>query len=95
MAGRTEPAADSSPVDDDPLVIEVDAVPELVRALQPLCDLGYICDFTLRDGTEASAVLVGISSTALILDRWDDLRHRPAGDPFVLELAAVRRVVVP
>jgi hypothetical protein len=41
---------------------------ESARELQPLCDVGMACDFTLRDATCRSAVLIGASSTALIVD---------------------------
>jgi hypothetical protein len=66
----------------------------LVRELQPFCDAGCVCDFTLRDGTNASAILVGISSTSLIVDRWDAARRQPAGDPYVMPLTTIDRVVV-
>lgn len=82
--------------EDGELIIEASSSREtLVRDLQPLCDAGYVCDFTLRDGTNASAVLVGVSSTRLIVDHWDRVRHRPAGDQYVIELEAISRVVVP
>ena len=85
------------PVDDDaPVVIEADTdLSALIRDLQPLCDLGYVCDFTLRDGLRVSAMLVGVSLTSTIVDHWDSVRYRPVGDPFVLDIAAVQRVVVP
>ena len=82
--------------DEPPVVIEADGnLSTLMSALQPLCDLGQVCDFTLRDGTEWSAVLVGVSSTGLIVDRWDGDNRRPAGDPHVLELTAIQRIIVP
>jgi hypothetical protein len=82
-------------IDDGQLVLQTGAdLSDLVRELQPLCDLGLVCDITLRDATEASAVLIGVSSTALVLDHWDDERRRPAGDPYTLPLAAIDRLVV-
>ena len=81
--------------DETPVIIEADTTTDLVRELQPLCDAGCACDLTLHDGTELAAVLVGVSSTALILDRWDSRHQGPAGDPFTVGLAALRRVVVP
>ncbi len=64
---------------------------------------GFVADITLVDGTECSAVLIAmsstaliaVSSTALILDRWDQSRCAPAGDPFTLELRSLGEVVVP
>ena len=58
-------------------------------------EVGLVANLTLMDGTECSAVLIGVSSTALILDRWDRSRHAPAGDPFTLDLGSVAEVVVP
>jgi hypothetical protein len=82
--------------DEPPGVIEADGdLSALIDALQPLCDLGQVCDFTFRDGTRASAVLVGVSTTGLIVDHWDGENRRPAGDPYVLELVTIRRVVIP
>ncbi len=63
--------------------------------LEQAWDVGFVANVTLMDGTEFSAVLIGVSSTALILDRWDRSRHAPAGDPFTLELRSVSEVVVP
>ncbi|HVX20447.1 MAG TPA: hypothetical protein VHB02_03795 [Acidimicrobiales bacterium] len=82
-------------MNDLPVTIEVDDLASLVHELQPLCDHGFVCDLILRDGTQVSAVLIGVSSTALIADHWDTDQRRPAGDPFVVDLATVRRVVVP
>ncbi len=58
-------------------------------------DVGFVADITLTDGTECSVVLVAMSSTALILDRWKQSRHGPAGDPLTLDLGSVAEVVVP
>jgi hypothetical protein len=68
---------------------------ELVRELQPLCDVGMVCDFTLRDASCRSAVLIGVSSTAVIVDGWDEEQRRPAGEPYVLALDTIDRVTVP
>lgn len=82
--------------DDAPEILVAGTDPrELVHQLQPLCDLGLVCDVTMRDATAVSAVLVGVSSTALIVDRWDSTERRPAGDPYVMPLAAIDRVAVP
>jgi hypothetical protein len=58
-------------------------------------DVGFVADLILVDGSECSAVLIAMSATALILDRWDQHRRVPAGDPFTLELCTVAEVVVP
>lgn len=63
--------------------------------LEQAWDIGLVADITLTDGTECSAVLIAMSWTALILDRWDRIRQAPAGDPFTLELRSVAEVVVP
>lgn len=62
--------------------------------LEQAWDVGFVADITLADGTECSAVLIAMSSTALILDHWDRSRRAPAGDPFTLELRSVAEVVV-
>ena len=56
---------------------------------------GLVTDITLSDDTRVSAVLIGVSSSALILDSWDDVRHRPSGDPFVLNIEEVKCLVFP
>jgi hypothetical protein len=58
-------------------------------------DVEGVADITLTDGSQCSGVLIGVSSSASILDRWDDTRRAPAGDPFTLDLAAVAVVVIP
>ena len=63
--------------------------------LEKAWEVGFVGDITLTDGTECSAVLIAMSSTALILDRWDSSRRGPTGDPFTLELSSVAEVVVP
>ena len=39
------------------------------RALRS-CDRDYVCDLTLRGDSNITAVLVGVSSTTLVVDRW-------------------------
>lgn len=56
---------------------------------------GYVVDLTLADGTCRSGVVIGVSSTAVILDEWDTAAHRPAGSPVVIEFGEIVRVVVP
>lgn len=57
-------------------------------------DPGYVADVALADGVVLSAVLIGISSSALILDRWDSDTRAPTDSPFTVDLAAVTEVVV-
>ena len=60
--------------------------------LRQAWETGFVADITLVDGdTECSAVLIAMSSTALILDRWDGSRRAPAGDPSHLSFAPSRR----
>jgi hypothetical protein len=63
--------------------------------LEQAWDVGLVADITLMDGTECSALLIEMSSTALILDRWDEFLNAPAGDPFTLEFREVTEVVIP
>lgn len=63
--------------------------------LEQAWDVGFVADVTLVDGTEVSAVLIAMSSDALILDRWDRSCGASAEDPFTLELRSVAEVVVP
>jgi hypothetical protein len=67
----------------------------LIGQLQPFCDSGTVADITLTNGPPTTGVLLGVSSTTLILDRWDERAHRPAGDPFSLDLDSVAEVVIP
>lgn len=67
---------------------------EFRRRLERSWVVGFVADISLVDGTEVSAVLIGISSSALILDRWDGVVRAPAGDPFTLEYAVVAEVSV-
>jgi hypothetical protein len=75
--------------------IRADADGSFRSRLEKAWEAGFVADITLVDGTECSAVLIAMSSTALILDRWDRSRRAPAGDPFTLELRSVAEVVVP
>ena len=65
------------------------------RNVERLWDPGYVADILLRDGTTTSAVLIGISKTALILDRWDSSRGQPSGDPFTLAIWLVAEIAIP
>lgn len=55
---------------------------------------GFVADIFTIDGQVISAVLIVISRTSLILDRWDCLTGTPAGDPFTLNLRTVSEIVV-
>jgi hypothetical protein len=68
---------------------------QLVQELLPFCDAGMVADIDLVDGTSTTAVLIGVSSSALILDRWDGQAVRPASNPFTLALDLVSQVVIP
>jgi hypothetical protein len=83
-------------MNDEPSVVEMSGDPYRAGIeLQRLADLGYVVDLMLQDGTVTSGVLVGVSSTGLILDRWDGEQHCPVGDPIVIDLSEVQRVIVP
>jgi hypothetical protein len=58
-------------------------------------NVGFVADVSLIDGSVVPAVLIAISSTALILDRWDIPNRAPAGDPLTLALAVMTEVNVP
>jgi hypothetical protein len=82
--------------DESATVIKVGTdLSQLVRDLQPYCDAGMVADVDLIDGTSTTGVLIGVSSSALILDRWDGRARRPAGNPFTLALDMVAEVVIP
>ena len=81
---------------DDPTVINLLSDLDHARALlKSCCDHGYVADLKMKNGKTITAVLIGLSSTSLILDQWDGLRHGSAGNPFVLELQAIAEVIVP
>jgi hypothetical protein len=63
--------------------------------LERAWDIGFVADITLVDGTEFPAVLIAVSSTALVLDHWDVSLRAPAGDPFTLAMRSIAEVVVP
>jgi hypothetical protein len=79
----------------EPTTVDLSDVRRARADLQLLCDRGYVADIGLVDGSEVSAVLIGLSSTSLILDRWDSDHRRPAGDPFVMELSRISVLQVP
>jgi len=68
---------------------------KLVQQLQPFRDAGMVADIVLIDGTSTTGVLIGVSSSALILDHWDEQAHRPAGNPFTVALDLVSEILVP
>jgi hypothetical protein len=68
---------------------------QLVRELQPYCDAGMVAEIGLADGTMTTGVLIGVSSSALILDHWDEQARRPGGNPFTVALNLVSEVVIP
>ena len=68
---------------------------DLIRQLQLICDVGVVADITLIERPTTTGVLIGVSSTALILDHWDGQTRRPAGDPFTLDLDSVFEVAIP
>ena len=84
-------------MDSDPVRIKSAGSTDVAfrSRLEQAWEVGFVADITLVDGTECSAVLIAMSSWALILDRWDRSRRTPAGDPFTLELRSVAEVVVP
>jgi len=40
-----------------------------IQELQPFCDAGMVADLDLIDGTRTTGVLIGVSSSVLILGR--------------------------
>jgi hypothetical protein len=83
-------------MDESETVIKVETdLLQLVREIQPFCDAGMVADIGLTDGSEVAVVLIGVSSSALIVDRWDDQTRGPAGDPFTLALDVISQAVIP
>lgn len=82
---------------DDPVVLtrSEDALEEFIATIRPLCDMSMVCDITHVDGTKWSAMLIGVSSTSLILEGWDSANHEPSGDPYFLDLCSISEVAVP
>lgn len=64
----------------------------LVQELQPLCDDEVVAEVALIDGTRRMGVLLGVSSSRLVLDRWDPERRDRVGKPFVVDLASIVNV---
>jgi hypothetical protein len=83
-------------MDDENLDIEVaQDVDNARERLQSFCQRGYVVDLILNDGQEQAGVLIGVSTTSLILDHWDEQKHRPANNPYVLELSSISRIEIP
>jgi hypothetical protein len=55
--------------------------------------VGYAVDLRTLDVTTVSGVVIAVSDSVLILEKWDADLHLPAGDLFVIELVAIRVVV--
>ncbi len=56
-------------------------------------DVGVVADITLTDGSQCSGVLIGLSSSASILDRWVDTRRAPGGGSLHSRFGAAVAVV--
>jgi hypothetical protein len=56
---------------------------------------GMVVDLALTDGSKLTGVVLGVSPTAVILDRWGEAEGGPAGDPIVCDLAEIVTVDVP
>lgn len=56
---------------------------------------GMVVDLILVDHSLVTGVVIGVGSAAATLDRWDRLKHRPAGEPFILDLNSIAFVSVP
>lgn len=82
---------------DEPEVIDCRGVArcDLVARIQTLCDLRQVADFVQDDQSVLSGVLLGVSPSAVIIDRWDDSAHRPAGDPMTIWLDDLMELRVP
>jgi hypothetical protein len=61
----------------EPYEVRVKAASRSVSTFRPQLEkaweVGFAADISLADGTDCSAVLITVSSTALILDRCDPL----------------------
>lgn len=85
---------DQETEDGWPEVIKVGTPrPELIRQLEKIA--GMVADFQVIDGSLMTGVVLKTSSTAVILDLWDEEKHRPKGAPWVLDLSQVSAVVIP
>ena len=56
--------------------------------------VGYAVELKLQNGSAVSAVVVAVSESALILNRWDDREHCPVSDPFVIETSEVQTISI-
>jgi hypothetical protein len=80
--------------DGRPEVIKVGTPrPELIRQLEKIA--GMVADFHVIDGSLTTGVVLGTSSSAVILDLWDEAKRRPKGEPWVLDLSQISAVVIP
>jgi hypothetical protein len=80
--------------DELPEVIKVGPPgPELICRLEKIA--GMVADFHLLDESRMTGVVLGISSSAVILDLWDEERRRPKGEPWLLDFSEIATVVIP
>jgi len=54
-----------------------------------------VVDLELRVGDTLCGVLGALNSDVLILEQWDDSSRGPNGDPFIVQIESVRRIVIP
>jgi hypothetical protein len=78
--------------DELPEVIKGTPRSELIRQLEK--NAGMVADFHLADGSFTTGVIQGTSSSGVILDLWDEQRHCPKSEPWVLDLYEIATVVI-
>ena len=54
-----------------------------------------VLDLELLDGTTRGGVLSAVNAEILILENWGGAESSPNGDPLVVRIELVRRILIP
>lgn len=57
--------------------------------------MGMVLDLELLDGTTRGGVLSAVNAEILILENWGGAESSPNGDPLVVRIELVRRILIP
>jgi|SRR5580704_9617439 hypothetical protein len=67
---------------------------EGLRADQIEPHVGYAADIDLHGGTKLCGVIVAVSTTSLIIERWDSVIHATNGELSTVAIDSVARISI-
>jgi hypothetical protein len=73
----------------------LEAGTEGFRADQLERHVGYVADIDLHGGTKLCGVIVAVSTTSLIIERWDSTIHATNGELSTHAIDSVARISLP